>query len=119
MIAQTFGDMLYCPQTQSMKEFPSPEALKYRIIISTKPPKEFLESKAYKSDDRKENNSSDEEDWGKEVAYREIAENVLCISNARAILELFICINGETYLFVQNLNFHLCRRETFLSIASQ
>ncbi|OAY83545.1 Phosphoinositide phospholipase C 6, partial [Ananas comosus] len=75
MIAQTFGDMLYCPQTQSMKEFPSPEALKYRIIISTKPPKEFLESKAYKSDDRKENNSSDEEDWGKEIAYRAIAEN--------------------------------------------
>lgn len=95
MIAQTFGDMLYCPQTQSMKEFPSPEALKYRIIISTKPPKEFLESKAYKSDDRKENNSSDEEDWGKEIAYRAIAENVLCISNACAILELFICINGK------------------------
>lgn len=45
MIKATFGDMLYTPSDEPMKEFPSPEDLKNRIIISTKPPKEYLESK--------------------------------------------------------------------------
>ena len=45
MIAQTFGDMLYYPQSDCLVEFPSPGSLKHRIIISTKPPKEFLETK--------------------------------------------------------------------------
>lgn len=45
MITQIFGDMLYYPESNSIKEFPSPEDLKNRIIISTKPPKEYLESK--------------------------------------------------------------------------
>lgn len=48
MITQTFGDMLYYPQSEGLAEFPSPESLKHRIIISTKPPKEFLESKNLK-----------------------------------------------------------------------
>lgn len=48
MITQTFGDMLYYPQSECLTEFPSPESLKHRIIISTKPPKEFLESKNLK-----------------------------------------------------------------------
>lgn len=48
MITETFGDMLYYPQTECLAEFPSPESLKHRIIISTKPPKEFLESKNLK-----------------------------------------------------------------------
>ncbi|KAI4370538.1 hypothetical protein MLD38_018884 [Melastoma candidum] len=45
MLAEIFGDMLYYPTTESLAEFPSPESLKNRIIISTKPPKEYLESK--------------------------------------------------------------------------
>lgn len=42
--------MLYYPQSQSagLVEFPSPESLKHRIIISTKPPKEYLESSGIK-----------------------------------------------------------------------
>lgn len=32
--------MLYRPQTETLEVFPSPDALKRRIIISTKPPKE-------------------------------------------------------------------------------
>ncbi|KAJ0101424.1 hypothetical protein Patl1_06614 [Pistacia atlantica] len=43
MLNQVFGEMLYYPQSESLTEFPSPESLKYRIIISTKPPKEYLE----------------------------------------------------------------------------
>lgn len=53
MITETFGDMLYCPETDYPAEFLSPEALKHRVIISTKPPKEFLESG---KDKDKENN---------------------------------------------------------------
>lgn len=45
MITQTFGAMLYSPESECLKEFPSPEELKYRIIISTKPPKERREKK--------------------------------------------------------------------------
>lgn len=39
------GEALYYPPTdEPCKEFPSPESLKGRIIISTKPPKEYLEA---------------------------------------------------------------------------
>ncbi|XP_022742211.1 phosphoinositide phospholipase C 2-like isoform X2 [Durio zibethinus] len=69
MVTQTFGDILFSPGSECLKEFPSPESLKKRIIISTKPPKEYLEAKEVKD---KENESergkaSDEEAWGKEV----------------------------------------------------
>ncbi|PON86603.1 Phosphoinositide phospholipase C family [Trema orientale] len=70
MITQTLGDMLYYPESDCLKEFPSPESLKHRIIISTKPPKEFMESKNLKD---KANNSPngkespEEETSGKEA----------------------------------------------------
>lgn len=43
MIRETFGDLLYVPSSDTLNEFPSPEALMKRIIISTKPPEEFKE----------------------------------------------------------------------------
>ena len=43
MVTRTFGEMLYYPQGECLAEFPSPESLKHRIVISTKPPKEYLE----------------------------------------------------------------------------
>lgn len=69
MVTQTFGDILFSPGSECLKEFPSPESLKKRIIISTKPPKEYLEAKDMKEN---ENGSSkgkagDEEAWGREV----------------------------------------------------
>lgn len=36
--------MLFCPGTDNMKEFPSPESLTGKTMISTKPPKEYLET---------------------------------------------------------------------------
>ncbi|XP_020205631.1 phosphoinositide phospholipase C 6 [Cajanus cajan] len=51
MITQIFGDMLYYPQTDLVTEFPTPESVKGRILISTKPPKEYLESKQFKDSD--------------------------------------------------------------------
>ena len=70
MITQTFGDILFCPSPESLKEFPSPESLKKRIIISTKPPKEYLEAKdAKEKEDESQKGKAlgDEEAWGKEV----------------------------------------------------
>ncbi|KAL5748087.1 hypothetical protein ACOSQ2_025384 [Xanthoceras sorbifolium] len=67
MITETYGEMLFCPECECLQKFPSPEELKYRIIISTKPPKEYLKAK---SKDTRNNSvrDSDEEEWGKEPA---------------------------------------------------
>ncbi|KAK7387459.1 hypothetical protein VNO78_28280 [Psophocarpus tetragonolobus] len=70
MITGTFGDILFAPSSESLKEFPSPESLKGRIIISTKPPKEYLEAKEVqekKEESLTEKPAVDEEAWGKEV----------------------------------------------------
>jgi len=79
MVANTFGDILFTPNTESVKEFPSPESLKRRIIISTKPPKEYLGAKEKDKGDDSQNEkgkgddslrgkgSGDDEAWGKEV----------------------------------------------------
>ncbi|CAL9180361.1 unnamed protein product [Musa hybrid cultivar] len=45
MLTETFGKILYTPMLESPEVFPSPEELKMRIMISTKPPKEYPESK--------------------------------------------------------------------------
>nr|AFK47492.1 unknown [Medicago truncatula] len=69
MVTQTFGDILFCPTSETLKEFPSPDSLKKRIIISTKPPKEFLEAKEEKEKEESQKGKplGDEEAWGKEV----------------------------------------------------
>lgn len=36
--------MLYYPNPDHLEEFPSPEELKRKILISTKPPKECLQA---------------------------------------------------------------------------
>ncbi|WVZ06492.1 hypothetical protein V8G54_019838 [Vigna mungo] len=70
MVTQTFGDILFSPGSESLKEFPSPKSLKRRIIISTKPPKEYIEAKEVQEKgegSQKEKPVDDEEAWGKEV----------------------------------------------------
>lgn len=71
MITQTFGDILFSPGSECLKEFPSPESLKKRIIISTKPPKEYLEAREIKereNDSQSGKAAPDEEAWGKEIS---------------------------------------------------
>ncbi|KFK27404.1 hypothetical protein AALP_AA8G378600 [Arabis alpina] len=69
MITQTFGDMLYYHDSESCKEFPSPEELMEKILISTKPPKEYLEANdAKEKDNGEKGKDSDEDEWGKEPA---------------------------------------------------
>ncbi|CAI0443665.1 unnamed protein product, partial [Linum tenue] len=75
MVTQTFGDILFCPDSDCLKEFPSPESLKKRIIISTKPPKEYMSAAvpkdAQEGDSQNGKTASDEEAWGKEVPHLE------------------------------------------------
>lgn len=61
MVTQIFGELLYYPETDSLVEFPTPESLKGRILISTKPPKEYLESKQCDDKDTKDESIDDEE----------------------------------------------------------
>ncbi|TYI78271.1 hypothetical protein E1A91_D06G199400v1 [Gossypium mustelinum] len=72
MITQTFETMLYYPESD-LTEFPSPESLKYRIMISTKPPKEYLE---VRSKDASEDESSPKDDSDA------VSRNLLCYSNS-------------------------------------
>jgi phosphatidylinositol phospholipase C delta len=60
MITQTFEDMLFHPESEGLKVVPSPEELMYRIIISTKPPKEYLTAKSKKGN---RDNSLKEKDF--------------------------------------------------------
>ncbi|KAL2940576.1 Phosphoinositide phospholipase C 6 [Bienertia sinuspersici] len=48
MATEVFGEMLFYPESKHLEQFPSPEELKFRIILSTKPPKEYLEEKQSK-----------------------------------------------------------------------
>ncbi|KAK3019005.1 hypothetical protein RJ639_003613 [Escallonia herrerae] len=71
MVTTTLGDALFSCGSESLVEFPSPESLKRKIIISTKPPKDYLESKSITEKDngtQKMKDSSEEEAWGKEVS---------------------------------------------------
>eukprot|EP00250_Pteridium_aquilinum_P034375 c7499_g1_i1 orf=528-2273(+) len=75
-ILETFGSILYQPEnSEGMKEFPSPESLKRRILISTKPPKEYLgagNSTVPKQDHRKmgaeELKTEKKSIWGEEIS---------------------------------------------------
>ncbi|KAL5710256.1 phosphoinositide phospholipase C [Ranunculus cassubicifolius] len=88
MVTQIFGDMLYFPDTDCLEEFPSPESLKYRIILSTKPPKEYLEAK-----NLKEKISSEEESWDKELLDPDdgLSVEYTLFSNDFSFLFLFCC----------------------------
>ncbi|KAM5583238.1 phosphoinositide phospholipase C 4 [Rosa sericea] len=68
LLMKTFKDMLFIPDSECFKKLPSPEELKYRIIISTKPPKEYLEDKSVddKVDNLHKRKDSEEDAWGNE-----------------------------------------------------
>ncbi|KAK8513296.1 hypothetical protein V6N13_002043 [Hibiscus sabdariffa] len=46
MVIDTFGDTLYRTEAETVEQFPSPESLKKKVLISTKPPKEYLTENA-------------------------------------------------------------------------
>ncbi|KAI3815979.1 hypothetical protein L1987_15663 [Smallanthus sonchifolius] len=79
MVTSIFGDMLYFPKASDKDAFPSPDALKHQIILSTKPPKEYLQSKNVgkerssldkdssddELEDRRSNSDQDDDDDGR------------------------------------------------------
>lgn len=84
MITKTFGDMLFSPGPECLCEFPSPESLKRRIIISTKPPKEYLQAKEGKIQESSTSNKGKvpaEEDWGNEIRTLKSKVNVNKVSS--------------------------------------
>uniref|UniRef100_A0A0E0KY26 Phosphoinositide phospholipase C n=1 Tax=Oryza punctata TaxID=4537 RepID=A0A0E0KY26_ORYPU len=66
MIKETFGDMLYVSEYENMAEFPSPDDLKEKIIVSTKPPKEYLQTK-------NDNDADEAGVWGEEITDDKVA----------------------------------------------
>lgn len=71
MVTQTFGDILFYSGAECLSEFPSPDSLKRKIIISTKPPKEYLKVKNTKLTDdgpKKVSDFSEENTWGREIS---------------------------------------------------
>ncbi|KAG9133613.1 hypothetical protein Leryth_023102 [Lithospermum erythrorhizon] len=79
MAIQIFGDMLYYPDSGSLEKFPSPEELKQRIILSTKPPKEYLETKDKVR--RTESFESEDDLLVKELSEAELEPDEKCESN--------------------------------------
>ncbi|KAI5407613.1 hypothetical protein KIW84_053751 [Lathyrus oleraceus] len=63
MAIQIFGEMLYCPETDYLTEFPSPASLKNMVVISTKPPKESPQSEGTRHDVSNGSESSEDESW--------------------------------------------------------
>lgn len=95
MIHETFGEMLYFPE-KSLDELPSPEYLKKRILISTKPPKEYLEAKSNENENKNDwvrgDDSEDEGQWGTNVSsgYLFIHPSIFII--ARCLIYLTFCV---------------------------
>ncbi|XP_078447209.1 phosphoinositide phospholipase C 6-like isoform X3 [Wolffia australiana] len=72
MVIQTFGDVIYYPKSECLSEFPSPEALRNRVILSTKAPGEYRKSRTSRN---REENESEGILAGKEKEYNHESEN--------------------------------------------
>ncbi|OIT37935.1 PREDICTED: phosphoinositide phospholipase C 2-like isoform X1 [Nicotiana attenuata] len=66
MVKKTFGSMLFIPQSQ-MDEFPSPNSLKNKILISTKPP-----PKSSAESDNKERDEEQDKEFEEVLKYRDL-----------------------------------------------
>jgi phosphatidylinositol phospholipase C, delta len=66
MANKIFGEMLYCPTTDCITEFPSPASLKNMVLISTKPPKEHPQTDGANNHVSNGSESSEDETWGQE-----------------------------------------------------
>ncbi|XP_071732765.1 phosphoinositide phospholipase C 6-like isoform X7 [Rutidosis leptorrhynchoides] len=78
MVTSTFGDMLYFPKVSDKYECPSPDALKYQIILSTKPPKEYLQCKNL----GKERSSVDKDSSDDELEDHRVSQETVLLSSS-------------------------------------
>ncbi|KAL4587187.1 hypothetical protein LXL04_000054 [Taraxacum kok-saghyz] len=72
MVMETFGDALYYSGSDAITKYPSPESLKNRIIVSTKPPKELLDTSKSMTESQENSvkimkTTSEEDPWGMEI----------------------------------------------------
>lgn len=87
MAIQIFGEMLYCPETDYLTEFPSPASLKNMVVISTKPPKESPQSEGTRHDVSNGSESSGDESWelqdsmAKLKTNDNVSESIIYINN--------------------------------------
>lgn len=76
MVIKIFGNILYRPESEYLMEFPSPESLKNRVMISTKPPvfrrSQMSMEKKYSKQISKD--SVGDESWGRKPTYLEADE---------------------------------------------
>ncbi|KAJ4786413.1 Phosphoinositide phospholipase C [Rhynchospora pubera] len=71
MMNEIFGDLLYVPNTEHIETFPSPEDLKMKILVSTKPPTEYLEEpKMPRDKDTEAQGGAEDEAWGEEILHQ-------------------------------------------------
>ncbi|KAK1415502.1 hypothetical protein QVD17_31284 [Tagetes erecta] len=82
MVTSTFGDMLYFPKESDKEQFPSPDALKHQIILSTKAPKEYLQSKNAGKERSSDDSNSDQDDDDDEDDERNGVRDGKCASEA-------------------------------------
>lgn len=96
MVTEIFGDSLFTSKSESFTEFPSPESLKKQIIISTKPPKEYLVSKSdevVQNDTQTGSNSLEDNGWGTEVDIKATFEDLYKVWH---VLSIYISlVNGD------------------------
>lgn len=84
MLIEVFGEMLYCPGSQCLEELPSPEELKHRIVLSTKPPKEYLESR--QQNDKETASPSGKDSSEDDSSMKETTENAAEENEAEGVI---------------------------------
>ncbi|XP_024990257.1 phosphoinositide phospholipase C 6-like isoform X2 [Cynara cardunculus var. scolymus] len=97
MVTNTFGEMLYCPKPSDKDEFPSPDSLRHQIILSTKPPKEYLRSKNPRkerssldkdSSEEESNSDQDDDDESCSASKRNNENEIASSSRSRRLSEI-------------------------------
>ncbi|KAL0673259.1 hypothetical protein Bca4012_001240 [Brassica carinata] len=96
MVSKTFGRTLFRCRGEYKKCFPSPEALKNKILISTKPPKEYLQTHISQGATTNESVNAeeliqDEDDKTVAVEYRDLIS--IHAGNRKGGLKN--CLNGD------------------------
>lgn len=104
MIVQIFGEILYTPGPNLLREFPSLESLKRRIIVSTKPPKEYLEGKEDKEKKSNTETDSSPEDEARTIEVTDLQPKpnhnkvILVVTLSIKWSSLFLSFSAKTSL---------------------
>lgn len=97
MLTETFGEMLYYPKPGKLNELPTPDELQRKVLISTKPPKEYLEAEEDKrTKSQRVEDPKNDDVWGEEpsrvVSYKEKNDKDASDESDHDIEELEDCV---------------------------